>query len=133
MRRVICSRQSSGKHECAPGFRDLFEKIRVRVQDLVPDLIEIAESRSVSYYAPDFFMELVPRKHSIQLLLTQSYNEIQDPLGITHDAASYTFVVSSSHFSPHQGGVLVVIETEDVLDSVMPMIRHSLDATRIND
>ena len=91
------------------------------------------EQKTVGYFAPDFFMELVPRKHSIQLLLTQSFNEIQDPLGIARNAAEYTFIVGSSHFSPHQGGVLVVIENEDAIDGAMKMVLQSFEATKIHD
>ena len=113
--------------------RTLYSQIKLELDILIPGLIELPEQKTVGYFAPDFFMELVPRKHSIQLLLTQSFNEIQDPLGIARNAADYTFIVGSSHFSSHQGGVLVVIENEDAIDGAMKMVLQSFEATKIHD
>ena len=110
--------------------RSLYEKIASRLHSDIPELIELAEPRSVSYFAPDFFMELVPRKYSVQLVLSQKYSEIQDPAEYLEDAATYTFVVNSSHFSSHQSGVLVALDNEDMIDAVMPLIQQTVEAAR---
>lgn len=113
--------------------RSLYEKLTSRLQSEIPELIELAEPRSVSYFAPDFFMELVPRKYSVQLVLSQKYSEIQNPAEYLEDAATYTFVVNSSHFSPHQSGILVALHSEDMIDSVMPLIHQSIEAVRAGE
>jgi predicted transport protein len=110
--------------------RSLYEKLASRLHSEIPELIELAEPKSVSYFAPNFFMELVPRKYSVQLILSQKYSEIQDPKQYLEDATTYTFVVNSSHFSPHQSGVLVALDSEDMIDSVMPFIHQSVEAAR---
>jgi len=110
--------------------RSLYEKLASRLHSEIPELIELAEPKSVSYFAPNFFMELVPRKYSVQLILSQKYSEIQDPKQYLEDATTYTFVVNSSQFSPHQSGVLVALDSEDMIDSVMPFIHQSVEAAR---
>jgi len=113
--------------------RSLYEKLTERIHTEIPELIELAESKSVSYFAPDFFMELVPRKYSILLVLSQKISEIQTPETFVEDAATYTFVMNSSHFSPHQSGVIVSVDNEEMFDSVMPLIHQSVEAVRAGD
>jgi predicted transport protein len=110
--------------------RSLYEKLASRLHLEIPELIELAEPKSVSYFAPEFFMELVPRKYSVQLVLSQKYSEIQDPAEYLEDAATYTFVVNSSHFSPHHNGILVALDSEEMIDKVMPLIHQSVEAAR---
>src|SRR5206468_6582895 len=43
--------------------RDLFEALRARLQKLDQDVTEMAETKSVSYHTPAFFLEVLPRKN----------------------------------------------------------------------
>ena len=103
--------------------RSLFQKVHKCLNQLIPNSIELAESRSVSYFAPNFFMEIIPRKHSLTLLLNAEYNEINDPANITQDTSSYTFIVNSVR----DGGVLAIIENNEDIELVVPMILQAVD------
>ena len=69
----------------------LFEQLRVRVKDIDDQIIEIAESKSVSYHGPAFFLEVIPRKSHLTLLLDLDFNEANDSDEVAKDAAQYHF------------------------------------------
>lgn len=81
----------------------LFALLRARIVEAFPDVIEMAESRSVSYHDAEFFLEVIPRKRSLGLLVALDFHEVQDPDGFAEDATGYTYVMNASH----QGGVVV--------------------------
>ena len=45
-----------------------FEELRPLIEAIVPERIELAENKSVSYHAPAFFLEVIPRKERLDLL-----------------------------------------------------------------
>ena len=53
--------------------RVLFEQLRVEVLEIDSDIIELAEPQSVSYHGPEFFLEVLPRKYGINLLLAPRF------------------------------------------------------------
>jgi predicted transport protein len=56
------------------GARELFELLRARTRELDDTIIEIAEQKSVSYRGPSFFLEVLPRKYRIYVLLALDFN-----------------------------------------------------------
>jgi hypothetical protein len=67
--------------------------------------IELAEEKSVSYHAPAFFLEVLPRKNRITLLLDLDINEVDDPSGIAEDTSQHKFFVNAVY----EGGVYVPV------------------------
>ncbi|WP_209427683.1 DUF262 and DUF1524 domain-containing protein [Pararhodobacter sp. SW119] len=99
----------------------LFALLRAQIIETFPDVIEMAESKSVSYHDPEFFLELIPRKRSIGLLIALDFNEVEGHDGFAQDTADYTFVVNASH----QGGVLVVVHDEGDIDRAMVLVSQA--------
>ena len=100
--------------------RELFERFRVRVQELDDAIVEIAERSSVSYHGPEFFLEILPRKHGLNLLLAIDFNEIEDPTGLAQDATQWKFFVNAQH----EGGVSLYVGDE-AIDIAMPIVRQA--------
>ena len=122
--RQRAKRRDVGKVQMTRKARALFEQLRAVVLDLESDIIEIAESRSVSYHAPDFFLEVLPRKFSINLLLALDFNEVEDPHGIAEDTSQRKFFI----YAQYEGGVNIPIWSANDIEISLPIIRlaHAL-------
>lgn len=101
--------------------RALFRPLRERLREAFPQALELAESKSISYHDPDFFLEVIPRKRSIVLLLPIDYHEIEKPDASVVDAADYTFVMNASH----EGGVLITLSGPKDIERAMRTIGQS--------
>lgn len=119
--RALAQRRDVGKVNMSSKARELFELLRARVRELDDEVIELAEQKSVSYHGPSFFLEVLPRKHRINLLLALDFNEVEDPAGIAQDATQWTWFVNAQH----AGGVSVRISEPADVDKAMPLIRQA--------
>lgn len=105
----------------------LFEQLRERVKGLDSDIIELAEQKSVSYHAPAFFLEVLPRKNRLNLLLNLEFNEIDDPHGLAYDTSERKFFINAQY----EGGVNVPIWGLEDIEKATPMIRQSHELARV--
>lgn len=104
--------------------KQMFTAVRERIIAQGPDIIEMAEPRSVSYHAADFFVEVLPRKHRVLLLLDLDFDEadfIDDRAG---DATEYKFIVNAKH----SGGVYYSVDNESQLDGAMHLVHQAYEA-----
>jgi predicted transport protein len=99
----------------------LFDALRDRIKVAFPDVIEMAEAKSVSYHDPDFFLEVIPRKRGLGLLIGVDYNEVDGPDETVRDTATYSFVMHASY----QGGVLINLRELDQLEQAMRVISQA--------
>ncbi len=99
----------------------LFALLRARIREIDGDIIELAEQNSVSYHGPAFFVEVLPRKQRLNLLLALDFNEVDDPLGIAKDASERKFFVNAVY----DGGVNVPIWDQADIETALPMIRQA--------
>ena len=77
--------------------REVLDGIRSRVRELA-DIIEVIEHKSIGCYAPDFFAELMPMRHSVRAILALEIGEVEIPDGLTvHDASTWKFVPNRVH------------------------------------
>lgn len=106
--------------------RGLFDALRVRIQDIAPDAIELAEKRSVSYHQPTFFLEVIPRQYGVVLLLALDFNDIEDPTGLAQDTSQWKFIVHAAY----DAGVYVLISEQSDIDRTMPIIRKAHELAR---
>ena len=105
--------------------RFLFRLISDRTQYLDGRIIEVAEGRSVSYHATDFFMEVLPRKYRLVLLLSPEVNEIDDDHGIAMDATQWSYFRGSRY----KGGVAVYVGAPDDVGRAMPLVLQAFRIT----
>lgn len=99
----------------------LFNALRDRIKADFPEVIEMAEAKSVSYHDPDFFLEVIPRKRGLGLLIGIDYNEVDGRDETVQDTANYSFVMNASY----QGGVLINLRDLDQLKQAMQVIARA--------
>jgi len=124
--RSRAQRRDVGKVPMSAAARDLFDLLRARVVEIDADIIELAEQKSVSYHGPAFFLEVLPRKNRLNLLLALDFNEIDDPTGIAKDTSGRSFFVNAVY----EGGVNVPIWAATDIERALPMIRQARELAR---
>lgn len=124
--RELASKRDVRKVQMSTAARKLFELLSPRVKELDAEVLELAEKKSVSYHAPDFFLEVLPRKRRLLLSLPLDYNEVDDPEGIAKDSTEWKFLV----YANYEGGVTVNVREESDIAKALPLIRQSLELAK---
>jgi predicted transport protein len=124
--RELADRRDVGKVEMSAEARTLFHDLRIRILALDSDILELAEPNSVSYHGPTFFLEVLPRRYGLTLLLALDFNEIDDPSGLAQDATQWKFLI----YAQHEGGVLINVGEATAIESALPLIRQAHAASR---
>ncbi len=119
------TRRDASDVAMSPRARELFEALRPRIQELGTDVLELAEARSISYHADDFFVEVLPRKRRLLLLLNLDFAECHD----LDDQATDTSERSFYFYAKYEGGVVYRVQDESHLDSAMRMVRQAYELT----
>lgn len=126
--RELAKTRNTAAVEMSAKARAVFDQLRLRIMEMGEAIIEVPEKYSISYHGPSFFLEVLPRKHRLSLLLALEFNEIDDPLGISKDASQKKFFVNAVH----GGGVYVSIREITDIDAAMPLVRqgHAIASKR---
>ena len=103
--------------------RRLFNVLRDRIKEMDPEIVEVAEWKSISYHAGGFFVEVLPRVSRLLLLLAPEFNEVEDVNRIAMDAMQWKFFVGSKY----DGGVAVNVRDDKDVGRAMPLIRQALE------
>jgi len=103
----------------------LFDDLRKRLQDAFPDVIEAAERKSVSYHDPEFFLEVIPRKRGLVLVIDLDFNEVDGNDELAEDTSDRSFIMHASH----QGGVLVQLRDSTQIDRAMAIVTQARTLT----
>jgi predicted transport protein len=119
--RELAGRRDVAKVPMSAAARSLFHKLSPRIHAIDPTILELAESKSVSYHATGFFLEVLPRKHRLNLLLPLDHGEVNDPHGLASDATEWKFLF----YAKYEGGVFLKIQDEQDIDYAMPIIRQA--------
>jgi predicted transport protein len=119
--RELAERRDVAKVPMSNAARGLFDELRPQIAEIAPTILELAESKSVSYHAPGFFLEVLPRKHKLLLLLPLDHSEIEDPHGLSEDATEWKFLF----YAKHEGGVLLRIKSAEDIEHALPIIRRA--------
>ena len=106
--------------------RTLFEKIRERVLNVDPDIIQLAEQKSVTYFCPAFFREISPRENRILLLLALEFRDLRHRPEIADDASQWKFVTNAVN----EGGVCVSVQSEENIEAAVPNVTQTWSACR---
>lgn len=119
--RELALRRDVGKVPMSAAARKLFEDLSPRVRAIDPSILELAEAKSVSYHGPGFFLEVLPRKRRLNLLLPLEHGEIDDPHGLASDATEWKFLF----YAKYEGGVLLRVKEAEDVEHAMPIIRKA--------
>ena len=104
--------------------RPLLDQLRTHIQGLGQDVLELFGSKSVTYRVYDFFVEILPRKHRLLLLLNLDFSECQDPSGIASDATDSAWISNASEI----GGVTFSVRTEPDIPPALNVIRQAYES-----
>ena len=105
--------------------RNMFDPLHKEITNLDDGIQAVQERNSVCYYnsGSEFFLELLPRKNSLRLLLDVEISEIEAPAWLAKDGNDWKFIPNST--SNHPVGVVVDMWQLDWADSVMQIIRQA--------
>lgn len=120
--RELAQRRDVAKVPMTEVARLLFEALRPGIQAMGPDVLELAEGKSVSFHAQgDYFVEILPRKHGLILLMPLEHADISDPLELAEDATRYKFFFHAKH----EGGVSLKIEEVEDIARALPIVQQA--------
>jgi|TARA_R110002073_G_scaffold29145_4_gene92069 predicted transport protein len=100
---------------------NLFETLRAQLHAAFPDVIEAVERKSISYHDPEFFLEVIPRKRGLLLVVDLDFNEVDAEDDLAEDASDRSFVMHASH----QGGVLVHLRSTEQIDRALAIVAQA--------
>jgi len=105
--------------------RALFESLRQRVLALDPAVIEVPESHSVVYHAADgdYFMEILPRKQRLLMLLNLELAECEAQDANLRDSSSKKFLAHATQ----DGGLIYRLHDATDLDAAMLPVRQAYE------
>jgi predicted transport protein len=103
--------------------RPLFDKLRAQIHGLGQDIVELFGSKTATYRVYDFFVEVLPRKHRLLLLLSLDFADCKDPSGIATDANDNAWISNASE----SGGVAFSLREESEIPSALNLIRQAYE------
>jgi uncharacterized protein with ParB-like and HNH nuclease domain/predicted transport protein len=122
-RKAQAVRYSLDKLEFDEDSKALFEILRSQILILGEDVIELCGAKSVTYRVYDFFLEVIPRKRRLSLLLNLDYEECDDPTQRAVDATEYAFIM----YATESGGVLLNLEEPSQIESTLYVVRQAYE------
>jgi uncharacterized protein with ParB-like and HNH nuclease domain/predicted transport protein len=103
--------------------RPLFDQLRAQVQGLGQDVVELFGSKTVTYRVYDFFIEVLPRKHRLLLLLNLDFADCKDPSGLASDATDNAWISNASE----TGGVTFSLREAGEIPAALNLIRQAYE------
>jgi predicted transport protein len=107
--------------EFHPEAQALFELLRPSVQSLSPEVIEICRPKSITYRVYDFFVEVIPRKRRLDLMLNIDFEDCDDPSQTAQDKTDWEFIVNAAE----NGGTLFSLRHEDQIPAALHLIKQA--------
>ncbi len=122
-RRLQAAKFSFDMLEFDPESKALFDLLRPQVLALGEDVIELCNAKSVTYRVYDFFVEVIPRKWRLSLIMNLDFEECEDPTQRAFDATENAFIVHASE----SGGVLFSLEDSAQIAPAVHIIRQAYE------
>jgi predicted transport protein len=119
--KAVAAKYSIDKLEFDAYSRTLFDALRPLILGLGQDVVELCGAKSVTYRVFDFFLEVIPRKKRLSLILNLDFEECDDPSQRAIDATEYAFITHASE----SGGVLFSIDDESQVPMAMLVVRQA--------
>ena len=119
--RIKAARRSPNHIDMDSGSQALFDAVRQEITRL-GNVIEITEKRSVSYhYLAKFFLEILPRKGYLAMVLPLDFSEVDAPEGLVYDATAWKFIPNANY----DGGAIMELTRMEQIERAMPIIRQA--------
>ena len=101
--------------------RMLLEQLRPLIVSLGEDVVELPNERTLVYRVFDFFVEVIPRRQHLVLLLNLDFADCDDPTGKSRDATELAFISGATE----SGGVLYLIRSADDLQGASTVVKQA--------
>jgi predicted transport protein len=101
----------------------LFEELRKQILALGDDVIELPGKYTVTYRVAEFFVEIIPRKRRLALILNLDIEECDDPTQRARDATEQAFIIHATQ----TGGVLYRVEEPEHVAAAMHLVRQAYE------
>jgi len=109
--------------ELADAAKQLLDALRPQIQALGIDVVELPNDRSVIYRVFDFFVEIIPRKQRLSLLLNLDFADCEDASGKARDATEFAFIIGATEV----GGVIYTLESVDDIPAAINLVRQAYE------
>jgi len=103
--------------------RKLFNAVRPQLQALGGDVVELCTAASVTYRVYDFFVEVIPRRHRLTLLINLTFDDCHDPSGKGRNATEAAFIINATE----SGGVLYTIKDDADIPAAINIARQAYE------
>jgi predicted transport protein len=120
-RKAHAAKYSLENLEFDPDSKLLFDLLRAQINTLGDNVIELCTAKSITYRVYDFFLEIIPRKRRIALILNLDYEVCDDPTHRVVNASEYAYIT----FASERGGVLFSLEDQTQMEAAMHIIRQA--------
>lgn len=121
------ARRDATSLDMAPHVRTLLGRIQESVRAF-GDVIEVIEWKSVCFYGPSFFAELLPMAHRVRVILPVEFGAVESPDGlVVHDASTWKFVPNRTHTD---ADYLVDVRRENEVARAVTIIRAAFEQSR---
>jgi uncharacterized protein with ParB-like and HNH nuclease domain/predicted transport protein len=104
--------------------KQLFSSLQPQLQALGGDVVQLCTKTSVTYRVYDFFVEVIPRKHRLTLLINLAFGDCSDPSGKARDATEAAFVTNATE----TGGVLYTIKDTADIPAAINIVRQAYES-----
>lgn len=101
----------------------LFEKLQTLIKSMGEDVHELGAKNSAVYVVYDFFVEIIPRRNKLAILLNLDFEECEDPEELARDATEWAYITNASE----RGGVLATVTDSDEIPSAVDLIRQAYE------
>ena len=101
----------------------LFDALSQRIRELGDDVVELFSPKNVTYRVFDFFVQILPRKQRLDIVLNLDFEEIDDPHEFCRDRSQQSYVANCSV----EGGVLLRVRDLQDIDETMNFIAVAYD------
>ena len=106
-----------------PETRELFEELRKQILLLGDDVIELPGQNTVTYRVFDFFVEVIPRRRRLTLVLNLDFEEADDPTGRVMDMTERAFIVHATE----TGGTFFRVEESEHVAPAIHLVRQAYE------
>ncbi len=109
----------------------IFDSLHQEINKMEDGIVAVQERHSACYYSRDsaYFLEVLPQKARLRLLLDLDISEVDDPQGRAMDGNDWKHVPMSTFHHPY--GVVVDVGWVSQIESVMPMVRQAFEQATI--
>jgi predicted transport protein len=101
----------------------LFRELSNQIHALGADIIQLPGENTVTYRVFDFFVEIIPRKKRLTLLLNLDFDETDDPSERASDATERAFIIHATE----TGGVLFRVSKAEDIAPAIHVIRQAYE------